>query len=154
MSNQNVSSRFLVAIGTAFVVVTLGCVDNVPKGRYVPTVAAEGVLTYQGAPLAFHEVIVFPEDERPAVGMTDEEGHFVLGTTRADDGAVAGTHQVAIVYVGDPAHDPANDGPVTGFTPPAPPSVKIDVKYQKAETSGLTLEIPTSGSTNLSIDLK
>ncbi|MEI8020872.1 MAG: hypothetical protein WCH39_21895, partial [Schlesneria sp.] len=72
----------------------------------------------------------------------------------ADDGAVVGTHQVAIVYVGDPANDPANDGPVSGYTPPAPPSIKIDAKYQKPETSGLILEIPPSGSKNLSIELK
>jgi hypothetical protein len=154
MRTKNVSSRSIVAIGMTFVVVASGCAERIPTGKHVPTVAAEGVLTYQGKPLAFHEVKVFPEDERPAIGLTDEGGHFILGTNQSDDGAVAGTHQVAIVYVGDPADDPANDGPVSGYTPPAPPSIKIDAKYQKAETSGLTLEIPPSGSTDLVIDLK
>ncbi len=154
MRIQNVLTKFTVAISLAFVVVANGCGQSVPTGRHVPTVAAAGVLTYQGKPLAFYEVKCFPEDERPAVGLTDEEGRFVLGTNRSNDGAVTGTHQVAIVYVGDPADQPGNDGPVSGYTPPAPPSIKIDKKYQKPETSGLTLEIPESGATDLAIDLK
>lgn len=154
MRIQSVSSRFVVALGMAFVVVVTGCGESVPTGKHVPTVAAAGILTYQGRPLAFHEVKVFPEDERPAIGLTDEEGHFVLGTNNTDDGAVAGTHQVAIVYVGDPADHPGNDGPVSGYTPPAPPSIKIDSKYANVKTSGLALEIAPSGATDLSIDLK
>ena len=154
MRIQNVSSRFTVTISLAFVVVAMGCGQSVPTGKHVPTVAAAGVLTYQGKPLAFYEVKCFPEDERPAVGLTDEDGNFVLGTNRSNDGAVAGTHQVAVVYVGDPSDQPGNDGPVSGYTPPAPPSIKIDAKYANVKTSGLTLEIPESGATDLSIDLK
>ena len=154
MRIQNVSSRFTVTISLAFVVVAMGCGQSVPTGKHVPTVAAAGVLTYQGKPLAFYEVKCFPEDERPAVGLTDEDGNFVLGTNRSNDGAVAGTHQVAVVYVGDPSDQPGNDGPVSGSTPPAPPSITIDAKYANVKTSGLTLEIPESGATDLSIDLK
>ena len=154
MRTPNISSRSIITIGISFVVAAVGCGERIPTGKHVPTVAAEGILTYQGKPLAFHEVMVIPEDERPAIGLTDEEGHFVLGTNRSDDGAVVGTHQVAIVYVGDPADQPGNDGPVSGYTPPAPPSIKIDAKYSNVKTSGLTLEIPASGATDLSIDLK
>lgn len=154
MRTKNVLSRFILAIGVPFVVFAFGCGERVPTGRHVPTVAAAGVLTYQGKPLAFYEVKCFPDEERPAVGLTDEEGHFILGTNTTNDGAVVGTHQVAIVYVGDPADRPGNDGPVSGYTPPAPPSIKIDSKYANVKTSGLTLEIPESGAKDLSIDLK
>jgi hypothetical protein len=154
MIAQTLTLRVRVVIGIASALFAIGCGESVPTGKHVPTVAAAGVLTYQGKPLAFYEVKVFPEHERPAIGLTDEEGHFVLGTNNTNDGAVIGTHQVAIVYVGDPADKPGNDGPVSGYTPPAPPSVKINAKYQKAETSGVTLEIPPSGSTKLQIDLK
>ena len=154
MITLNIASRSIVTIVMPLVIAVLGCVENIPTGKHVPTVAAKGVLTYQGTPLAFHEVMVVPDDERPAIGLTDEEGHFVLGTNRSDDGAVVGTHRVAIVYVGDPADQPGNDGPVSGYTPPAPPSIKIDPKYANVKTSGLILEIPESGATDLSIDLK
>ena len=154
MRIQNVTSRVIAGLSVPFFVVLMGCGESIPTGKYVPTVSASGVLTYQGRPLAFYEVKVFPEDERPAIGLTDEEGHFVLGTNRSDDGAVAGTHQVAIVYVGDPVDQMGNEGPVSGYKPPPPPAIKIDAKYASIKTSGLTLEIPDSGATDLSIDLK
>ena len=111
-------------------------------------------MTYHGQPLAFHEVKFLPEDDRPAVAITDEDGHFVLGTNKPGDGAISGTHRVAVTYVGNPDDDPASKGLVTGYSPPTPPPVKIDPKYGKVETSNLSLEIPPEGSTELIVDLQ
>jgi hypothetical protein len=124
-----------------------GCSHSVPNGAIVKTVPAKGKLTYHGRPLAYYQVTVLPKDDRPAVGITDEDGAFVLGTNDTGDGAVVGTHRVTVVYVGPPSKNPEEDVP-------PPPKVKIDRKFSKAETSGLTVEIPADGTSDLRIDLK
>jgi hypothetical protein len=129
-----------------------GCSPSVPTGKIVPSVMARGVLLYRGEPLPFHQITVMPDDDRPAVGITREDGTFVLGTNRPADGAVSGTHPVAVRYVGPPSADPAEGMNV--FTKPPAPSVKIDKKYQNASTSGLSVEIPPQGTSDLEIDLK
>lgn len=130
----------------------VGCGPSQPTGETVATVSASGKLTLKGAPLEFYQVTFFPTDNRAAIGMTDAEGKFVLGTNTPGDGAVAGSHKVAVNWVGPPSTNP-NEG-MTEFSSPPPPKVKINVKYSNPETSGLTVEIPDSGSTELAIDLQ
>lgn len=130
-----------------------GCGSSVPSGDIVKTVQAEGVLHFQGNPLAFHQVTVMPSDGgRPAVGVSDETGHFILGTNRLGDGAIAGEHPYAVHYVGPPSTDP-NEG-MTVFTTPPPPKVKIPKKYTDPARSGLIVDIPAAGTTDLVLDLK
>lgn len=129
-----------------------GCGAEAPTGDVVETVAASGVLTYQGRPLEFHQVTVMPENDRPAMGISDESGRFVLGTNDQGDGAVAGVHRIAVTYVGPPNTNPGEG--VMEFTPPPPPKVTIDKKYSNPETSGLTVEIPDGGTDALQVDLQ
>jgi len=125
-----------------------GCGE--PSAKIEKTVAARGVLTYRGSPLGHYQVMFHPEDgRRPAAGVTDEQGTFVLGTNRADDGAVAGKHRVTVVYIGPPS--PERDGMIE-FSPP-PPKIKIAAKYTNPDTSGIAIEIPPSGSKDLKVDL-
>jgi hypothetical protein len=115
------------------------------------TVTAAGVLTHGGKPLAHYQVMFSPDDaRRPAAGVTDEQGKFVLGTNRLGDGAPPGKHRISVVYVGPPAA--GGDGQ-NNFAPPPPPKVKLAAKYGNAETSGLTAEIPTSGSSDLKVEV-
>lgn len=123
-----------------------GCGSGEPSGDVVDTVPAAGSLSYQGKPLAYYKVTVYPEGDRPAAGVTDEEGNFTLGTNTLDDGAVVGTHPAAVAYVGPPSKNPEEE-------PPPPPKVKIPRKYRKTETSDLTVEIPSSGVSDLQIEL-
>lgn len=138
-----------MAVATCFFT---GCGEGTPTGDVIDTVEAGGVLTYKGQPLEYHQVTLFPTDNRPAVGTTDAEGKFTLGTNGAGDGAVPGTHKVAVIYVGPPSTNPEEG--ITEFTQPPPPKVKIDKKYQDTETSGVTVEVPEDGSTELKIELK
>jgi hypothetical protein len=39
------------------------------------------------------------------------------------------------------------------FTPPPPPTIKIPDKYANPETSGLTVEVPESGTDAIAINL-
>jgi hypothetical protein len=126
-----------------------GCSDS--GAAIERTVAAGGTLTRAGQPLPFYQVMFTPDDgRRPAAGVSDEHGKFVLGTNAEADGAPPGKHRVSVIYIG-PATASA-DGQ-NSFTPPAPPKNKIAAKYGNPDTSGLTSEIPARGSSSLKIDL-
>jgi len=82
------------------------CSPSQSTGDVMKTVSASGKLTLNGAPLEFYQVMFFPTDGRPAPGMTDAEGKFVLGTNGTGDGAMVGSHKVAVNWVGPPNTNP------------------------------------------------
>lgn len=123
-----------------------------PVAETVPVVTAAGTLTFQGKPLEHYQVMLFPQDGRPAAGMVDAAGKFVLGTNEPGDGAPAGSHRLAVTWVGPPSTDPGQG--VMEFTPPPPPKIKIPEKYTNPDTSGITVEVPESGSDAIVIELK
>ena len=130
-----------------------GCTPVDSKGN-VRLERASGRLLYQGLPLPFHQILLLPVDGPAAIGLANEDGNFVLGTHRPEDGAVSGTHRAAIVYVGDPELDPSQHGPVSGYVPPPPASIRIPKKYGDAINSGVTVEIPVGGSDEIIINLE
>ncbi len=135
-------------------VVLCGIIAGCGSGGYVrqreSTVAAAGVLLFQGKPLEYFQVMLTPETGTSAVGVTDEQGKFSLGTNQPGDGALAGQHKVSVVYIGPPggSYDGIND-----FSPPPPPKVKIPAKYGNAATSPVRVEIPKNGNKDLKIEL-
>jgi hypothetical protein len=143
-------SRVLLTLIAAMALV--GCGEAQPTGDIVQVVPASGVLTLKGKPLAWYQVAAYPQDNRPAMGVTDAEGRFRLGTNMADDGAVVGSHRVAVTFVGPPNTNP-NEG-ITEFSPPPVPKEKMARKYASADTSGLTIVIPEGGTTELKLDLQ
>lgn len=144
--------RFLQILFVLFVSMSLvGCGPSEPTAEILKTVPASGILTYQGKPLANHDVTFFPTDgRRPASSRTDDHGKFTLGTNGPDDGAVTGTHKVAITgpgptFVGEPGkEDPSNI---------QLPKATIPDKFSNPETSGLTQAIPESGAADIKIEL-
>ena len=119
------------------------------------TVPVDGVITYKGKPLEHYQVDFVHEDasKRTAAGITDEKGHFVLGTNLPGDGAVVGKHKVVVTFVGP-------GGPVTGIDPAAetapPPRPKFEVpeKYQDVSRTDISVEVAPGGSPGMSIDIK
>ncbi len=138
-------------IGLLLVTGLVGC-DSGPTGDIVATVPASGTLTFNGMPLEYYQVSFFPENERPAIGITDSKGKFTLGTNSANDGAVVGKHRVAITYLGKPSDNPEEG--IMEFSSPPPSKHKVPGKYNAPDTSGLTLEIPSSGTSDLNLDLQ
>lgn len=62
-------------------------------------VPMEGVLTFEGKPLAKARVQFTPvASGRPAFGLTDEEGRFRLTTYEAGDGALPGSYKVTVTH--------------------------------------------------------
>ncbi len=85
-----------------------GC-SGQPNGDPVATAPAGGRLTLNGEPLESYQVVVFPNDSVPAIGTTDADGRFVLGTNKPGDGAIVGSHKVAVMFMGPPSIDPSTD---------------------------------------------
>lgn len=139
----------LLVGGLAIACLAAGC-NSQPTGDIVPTTPAAGTVTYQGKPLEYYQVMFIPEEGRPAAGITDEQGQFTLGTNDLADGAPAGKHTVTVTYVGPP---PPPEWGVTDFSPIPPPKFKVPAKFGDAKKSGLMVEVPESGDTNIQLEL-
>jgi hypothetical protein len=98
-------------------------------------VPVKGSVRYKGKPLEGGTVRFEPEDGgREAAGNIASDGTFELTTFQANDGAVAGTHRVAI--------DPPGDKPKS-----------LPAKYRSAASSGIVMEV-SSDKTEYVVDLK
>jgi hypothetical protein len=95
----------------------------------------EGVVTYQGAPLAEAAVMFKPAQGPFAIGETDAEGKFTLMTAN-QDGALVGDHSVAICKSKTVTkHRPGAVMPAYEIKP------LIPKKYFEASTSQLTASV-------------
>jgi hypothetical protein len=95
----------------------------------------EGLVTYNGAPLADASVMFKPDQGPFAMGVTDSTGKFSLMTAN-HEGAIIGSHQVAVSKAETRVrHDPSAAMPVYETKPLIPP------KYFEVSTSNLTAEV-------------
>lgn len=135
----------------------LGCGGRPgPIAQIEEVVPVSGTLTYDGKPLEGFQVTFLPTDgRRAATGVTDSDGKFTMGTNRVGDGAPPGLHRVAIVWAGGgEAGTPGNEEVIDNPANLPKPSVEIPKKYQNADTSGLTQDVPESGLSDLTIELE
>jgi hypothetical protein len=134
----------------------IGCGQRSGQLReHLATVPASGVLLYQNKPLESYEVTFIPKQgDRPSAGKTDAEGRFTLGTNELADGAPPGTYTVVVSFNAVSPLDPAVVTPeqIAASTPK--PKVKIPTKYSDPEKSGLQVQVPEGGSTELKIELQ
>lgn len=143
-----------IAVVVAFATVAVaGCGrSGVPAGPpRSPTVAAAGVLTVRGQPVAGATVVMHHAEGRAsAIGTTDAEGRFTLTTYQKDDGAPAGQYRVTVAKNDTTEVEPGVLAPLSAepTRPTIPPS------YGNPDTSGLTCEIPPDGNTEIRVDLK
>src|SRR5215471_19002997 len=115
------------------------------------TVKAGGTLTVKGQPMADLTVTFTPLTGRPASGVTDAAGHFVLSTFKNGDGAAPGAHKVTIhENYTEPPPMPGTPEAAAGQEPP-----KFDPKYSDPAKSGLTAEVKAGeDNTKFTFDLK
>ncbi len=137
-------------------IVLSGCSQQVgPVGEVIPVVDASGTVSYKGKPLNGFTVTFMPvSGARPATGISDAEGKFQLGTNDAGDGGAAGTNKVAVVWAGPQLEDDTTSGPIDDPSKMPKAPVQIPTKYANPETSGITLEIPSSGTSDLKVELE
>jgi hypothetical protein len=141
-----------VVLGTALA----GCGDSIEGPTIEKVVPVSGTLTFQGKPLEYFQVSFQPTDgRRAALGVTDANGKFTLGTNDVGDGAPPGSHKVAVVWVGPQGDVAAGQEVIIDDPSLLPkPSVQIPARYANPETSQLSQEVPSGGVTDLKIDLK
>lgn len=98
------------------------------------TVPVQGKVTFRGKPLSQGQIVFEPDSAgREAHGSINSDGTFELTTYKQGDGAVPGTHRVA----------------VTGTSQ----KDRIPAKYQSIGSSKTEIEV-AEGKTEYSIDLK
>ena len=133
-------SRARVALAAAaFVGVLSGCQGDAPK-----VVPVKGVINLDGQPLAGGFIATVPASGRGAKATVQADGTFELGTYASNDGAVPGTHKVAVV-----AREPSADS-----SPEAPlGKLLVPVKYTDPVTSQLTIEVKASGDNHPVLEL-
>ena len=140
-----------------------------------------GTVTLDGKVVEGADVIFTPTDtaQRPAMGITDAQGKYSLGTFKADDGAMPGQYTITVTKFwseaddespyGNPqeeapaakpmtlddeqaAYEKAYKGPQVGARPPKSGN-GLPKKYESVDTSGLTHTV-TDRPTVFDIELK
>ncbi len=129
--------RYCLAYFCALTVILMctGC------GQKGPTTApVEGRVLLNGQPLTTGNVLTIPDAGRGAKGPIQPDGSFQLGTFKTEDGAIVGTHKVAVVAY----NLPANAGPEA-----ASGTLLVPQRYTNPESSELTIEVK-AGEVNTS----
>jgi len=108
----------------------------------IPTVPAEGSVTYKGKPLEKGQVQFLPVDGPAAVGSVDN-GKFVLGTLEAGNGAPPGHYRVTVMSYQEVKNR---------FGETSSKSV-IPNKYANPDSSGIVVDVPKEGNKSIEIKL-
>jgi hypothetical protein len=136
--SSRTGSHGLISLAIAMACVALsGC--GADEGR-VPTVRVSGTLTVDGKPVSKGTVHFVPEKGSPATGIV-QDGKFTLTTYSDGDGVIPGKNLVSVEVVEEV---PTKDGDTTLKS-------LIPSKFMNPDQSGLRLEIPQSGYSNLQI---
>jgi hypothetical protein len=145
------SSKIFAVVLSSLVCALAGCTSGGPSGpEQLPTVPAAGTVVYQGNLIANADVsFQHAEGKVTATGKTGPDGRFVLKAYGEQEGAPAGKYLVTVSVSGAQEIEP-------GVLAPEPPGgfkSPIPTKYGSSTTSGLSLEIPAAGSTDLKVEL-
>ena len=119
---QHFQLLLIVTFVTASSVAVAGCGDSRP--RRVPVA---GVVTVDGAPLAYGSIMFVNPETRPAGSSIDAQGHFTLSCYEAADGAIVGRHLVKVT-----AAQPYGQNAVRWLAPK---------KYANENTSGIAVDV-------------
>jgi hypothetical protein len=130
----------------AWLLLALGGAVGCGKPGAAATAPAGGVVLFNGEPATDVRVIFTPENGRPAIGQTDEQGRFVLTTFQRDDGAVPGKHKATISdrkrnWLPDPKTNKVEPG-------------RFPESYQRASTSPWTFEVKSGEDNFFTLDMK
>lgn len=128
-----VGSPFRGILGGAAVALLVVAVVLPGCGRRFPMAEVSGKVTLDGEPLSDATVMFVPEKGFAAAGTLQPDGTFRLISGRPGDGAVIGSHKVAVM-------------------PADPEKAHFPKKYMNAETSGFAVEVK-AGKNRFEFDL-
>jgi hypothetical protein len=147
---------FFLAWGT-LALLTL-CLPHLGCGEGgVPADAAtvQGVVTFNGDPVSDATVTFRSDDNRSAVGKTDEQGQYKLSSPQIPGGAAPGTYKITVTKREQlQTESITEEHPDYGKPMPAPPEPKhlLPQKYSQPNTSGLEATI-TQGANEVPLEL-
>lgn len=136
-------SLLLVSMG-----LVVGCGSGPPK-----TVKVAGTIEFDGQPLTTGRITFVPqavgegENNRPATGVIDAQGHYELSTFKPGDGALPGKYLVAVI---SNSTDPTLEEMAEG----AKAVSKIPAGYNSPSSSGLTATVEKGAAVVLDFKLK
>jgi hypothetical protein len=138
-----------------------GCSSDKLKSTRPKVVQTGGVVNFNGQPLE-GALVTFTNTtlKVSSVGRTDASGKFSLTTFDPGDGAVPGSQQVSVSKVkvnarADPNVDrTAVDSKQQKNEPGPERQWQIPERYGSMATSGLTADVPESGTRNIVLELK
>ncbi|WP_165250989.1 hypothetical protein [Paludisphaera soli] len=95
MRIQTLATAAILIATAAVLLATTGC----GPGNGLSLARVSGKVTYKGEPVTFGTILFEPEkpDVPPAAGSIGKDGGFILSTEDPGDGAVVGSHRVAII---------------------------------------------------------
>ena len=135
--------HMLAGLGLAAVLIALaGC----GRSDGLTTVKVTGTVVHKGKPAQGVMVTFLPEKGRPASGVTDVSGRFVLSTLKPGDGVVPGKHAVTLSesFQDKPPPFPGMGAPLPSRFPP---------KYGDPKTTPLTREVQSGGKNDFPFDV-
>ncbi len=126
----------------------LGCGSGTSE-KLDKTYPVSGVVKYKGQPVAGATVVFNFSGAKPhtAMGQTDAEGRYKLGTYQPGDGAVEGPQAVTITK-----EEVVEADPKTGIVPK--PKHLLPVKYTDVGTSPLTATVNAGKNENVDFNLE
>lgn len=122
---------FVCTLSAVALVFAVGCEESKTNvGR------VEGIVRLDGKPLTGGKIQFLPPAGRSAIAEIRSDGTFTLGTFGNSDGALIGTHKVAVI-----AFEPGPAGRPDPAKPRSPLKPLVPERYLAAGTSGLTYEV-------------
>jgi hypothetical protein len=141
-------------LGLAFFTFVVGCGSGKPKVEPV-----RGKVTIDGQPLTEGTIVFHPSQGRPALGMVQQDGSYVLTTLHESDGALAGEHRVTIeartVHGGISAARSVEEELSLAGSSSTPAVVEwiVPERFSRVATTPLMAKVE-SGQNNIDFDLK
>ncbi len=135
--------HMLVGLGLAAVLISLaGC----GRSDGFTTVKVTGTVIHKGKPAEGVMVTFVPEKGRPASGITDVSGRFVLSTLKPGDGAVPGKHAVTLTesFQDNPPPMPGMGAPLSSRFPP---------QYGDPKKTPLAREVQSRGANDFPFEI-
>jgi hypothetical protein len=122
----------------AIVVYALSCTGCADKAFHLETASVTGTVTLDGKPVTEGVVLFTPARGKLARGALSEDGTFTLSTYKDGDGAIVGTHQVAVIS--------RLESDAATFEKPLAPGQQlfkwiVPERYANGATSGLVFEV-------------
>jgi hypothetical protein len=148
----------LIAIVAVLAAAGCGGGDDEWTAKRPATVPASGTLTYKGAAVEGATVILAPANPKAgesygASAVTGSDGSFEFAAFPPETGAVPGQYKVGVTKVESTQAAAPQEGAHQETALP-PPKNLLPEQYADPAKSGITVDIPAGGKTDIKIELK